>query len=119
MSWRFAHDRDRNFCSVTSDMTQIAQLVCSMTILFTLGKSHWLRWELTLSTAALRNAQTSRQREIAPSHVVIALLKCAAVNAAAFKNYKKQAHSNCEDGSACSSKIGSRAHVNVCSLCAR
>ena len=38
MSSRFAHDGD-SFWSVALDMIQIAQLVCSMTKLFTLGKS--------------------------------------------------------------------------------
>ena len=65
-----------------------------MRALFTIGKSHWLRVDptvahlcrtwmpdsrkkswLTWSTAAMWNAETSRQREIAPSHVVITLLK--------------------------------------------
>ena len=65
-----------------------------MTVLFTTGKSFRLRVDpaiahhcrtlmpefaektwLTWCTAAVRNAETSRQRKIAPSHVVITLLK--------------------------------------------
>ena len=50
------------------------------------AEKSWLTW----CTAAVRNAETSRQREIAPSHVVITLVKCAAVEAAPFKNSKNK-----------------------------
>ena len=126
------HGRDRNFCSVTSDMTQIAHLVCSMTILFTIGKSHWLRGnpavahhcstlmpefakkktlvDLEFSRCAERtDIQATRDRAKS-----CRVLSYAAVKAAAFKIPLKK-----KKTSRTAKIVPHVLHVNVCSLCGR